>query len=383
MEFRVSIFQQFIAGSTPATGVNGFVEDFVSFALESKAFCVFSFLFGVGLAMQLERLSRRPAPYLLLTRRLVALLGFGLIHLIFIWNGDILTEYALAGLLILPFLRLPNWALAVAAAGFFTLYALMPSLPPLVAWPDTSAFASDVATADRVYSAGFYLEGWRFSVHELPLLVPLHVFVFPRTVALFLFGAFVWRMGVLRQPSSHSRLFSVVAAAGLGVGMALTYGATAGAFNSWGTLGMVLQALAPVVLAVGYGSVVIYLAQLHGAHNVLRPFAAVGRMAFTNYIAQSLIFGFVFFGYGLGLFGKMNAAPALLFGVIVYLLQAVLSAAWLRRFRFGPLEWFWRSLMYGRAQPMLMAVYARSAAEAYFRAGQPFERPLCASNLLR
>ena len=120
----------------------------------------------------------------------------------------------------------------------------------------------------------------------------------------------------------------------------------------WGVVGLVLAAFAPILLAVGYGAVVISAAQGLRAQRLLAPFAAVGRMAFTNYILQSVIFGFVFFGYGLGLFGRIGAAPALLLGIAVYGLQAILSTTWLRQFRFGPLEWLWRTLMYGRMQPM-------------------------------
>jgi len=75
-------------------------------------------------------------------------------------------------------------------------------------------------------------------------------------------------------------------------------------------------------------------------------------MAFTNYVLHSLIFGFIFFGYGLGLFGQMGAASALLLVVIVYALQTIFSSLWLSRFRFGPLEWLWRSITYNRLQPM-------------------------------
>jgi uncharacterized membrane protein YeiB len=107
-----------------------------------------------------------------------------------------------------------------------------------------------------------------------------------------------------------------------------------------------------LAIAVGYGAVVISAAQIPRAQRLLAPFAAVGRMAFTNYILQSVIFGFIFFGYGLGLFGHVGAALALLLGIAVYGLQAILSTIWLRQFRFGPLEWLWRTLMYGRMQPM-------------------------------
>jgi uncharacterized protein len=75
-------------------------------------------------------------------------------------------------------------------------------------------------------------------------------------------------------------------------------------------------------------------------------------MAFTNYLAQSVIFGWIFYGYGLGLFGGLGAAAALAIGIAVYAAQAVASTWWLKRHRFGPVEWFWRSLMYGARQDM-------------------------------
>ena len=95
-EFRVSLYQQFIAFSN-ADGLDGAVERFVSFFLEWKAVSLFSILFGLGLAMQFERLSRGGNAYSFLVRRLLVLLGLGRIHLIFIWNGDILTSYAFGG----------------------------------------------------------------------------------------------------------------------------------------------------------------------------------------------------------------------------------------------------------------------------------------------
>jgi uncharacterized protein len=74
-------------------------------------------------------------------------------------------------------------------------------------------------------------------------------------------------------------------------------------------------------------------------------------MAFTNYIVQSVVFSFLFFGWGLGWYG-MRSTPALLIGICVYVLQAIASDLWLKKFRFGPVEWLWRSMMYGTAQPM-------------------------------
>jgi len=337
-EFRVSLYQQFIA-NWHADGLDGAVERFVSFFLEWKAISLFSILFGLGLAMQLERLSRGDRAYALLARRLLVLLGLGLVHLVFIWNGDILTEYALAGLLVLPMLRMPRWLLGAAAACALALHIVLSVSPPLISMPSSSALASHVAFASDVYPSGTFLEVWRLSVSELPLLLPLHLSLFPRTVSLFLLGAFVWKCGVVQNLAAHRRLLQGVAIAGIALGFALTFAAQS-------------DSVAPVVVALGYGAVVLRIATGERTKKVLAPFAAIGRMAFTNYVAQSVIFGFVFFGYGLGLFGRTGAASALLIVVAVYGLQVLFSAFWLRRFRFGPIEWLWRSLMYNRKQAM-------------------------------
>lgn len=334
--FRVSIFQQFV--DTSSAGIHPFdalVERIVVLGLEEKAFCLFSLLFGIGLAIQFDRLSAIGRPLYWLTRRLAVLLLFGLIHLLLVWNGDILTDYALAGLVALPFLLLRPSGLLLAAFGFLVLHAVGPALYS-VPWPDAGALQLHVASANQVYSRGTFAEIWRFSVGELPLLLSLHAFVFPRTLALFLFGMFLWRAGVLRRVHAFQDEFIVAAVVGIAGGAAMTYA-------SFKNLGIVLWAL-------GYGAALMALT-LSIARGFLSAFAPIGRMAFTNYVMQSIIFGFIFFGYGLGQFGQMGATPVLALGTAVYIAQLFLSEWWLRRYRFGPIEWLWRTLMYGAAQP--------------------------------
>jgi len=100
---------------------------------------------------------------------------------------------------------------------------------------------------------------------------------------------------------------------------------------------------------------IIGLMTTSGGRTILGWAAPLGRMAFTNYVSQSVIFGWVFYGYGLGLFGQLGAATALSFGIVVYAAQAIFSKWWLRHHRFGPLEWLWRTLMYGDPQPMRLS----------------------------
>ena len=349
-EFRVSIFQQLVAPtSAPGHSADLVVERIVALGFEFKAFCLFALLFGVGLAILFERLSQRGRPLYWLVRRLAVLLALGLIHLLLVWNGDILTEYALAGFVALPFLRLRPFGLLIAASSFLVLYVAV-ALSYSAPWPNLQAH---VALANQVYSTGNFREIWRFSLAELPLLLPLHVFVFPRTLALFLFGMYLWKTGILKRAPELKYEFAAAAVAGIALGAILTSEDIRGLLASRGVWEDALAALAPVPLALGYGAALMALMQLSPTRGPLSIFAPIGRMAFTNYLMQSLIFGFIFFGYGLGQFGRMGAATAFALGVFVYIAQLMLSQWWLKRYRFGPIEWLWRTLMYGVAQPMI------------------------------
>jgi uncharacterized protein len=352
-EFRVSMFEQFLENRAALSSADRFASAVVSLGMASKAICLFSLLFGFGLAMQFEHLSKTGQPHYWLARRLFVLLGFGLIHLLFIWNGDILTVYALAGFLVLPFLGASARWLGFMSAGLFALYAAMPLLPAPLSLPSQSELQAHVAAADAVYPTGRVAEIWRFSVSELRMLLPLHAYIFPRTLALFFLGAYVWRTRlVLRALQGHAN--PVVGAAGFGmVGAVLAVATSSDADLRLGVIAPILANLAPIALATGYACAVIALFRYRRPARWLAVFAPMGRMAFTNYVSQSLIFCLLFFGYGLGLYGQLGVTETLLIGISVYVAQLAISTWWLGRFRYGPLEWCWRSLMHGKAQPML------------------------------
>ena len=138
-------------------------------------------------------------------RRLSALLAIGFVHLLLIWNGDILVEYALAGFIVLPFLLGPRRVLIAAAAVGLGLYVLGPLLPLSPSLPGSAWMARHVAEARQVYASGGFLDVLAFRARELPTILPLHVMVFPRTLALMLLGVLVWRAGVF-----HSRRVSAI-----------------------------------------------------------------------------------------------------------------------------------------------------------------------------
>jgi uncharacterized protein len=346
-KFRVSIFQQLLAPPSGG-GADLMVERVVALGLQSKAFCLFALLFGVGLAIQFERLSGTGRPLYWLARRLGVLLAFGLIHLLFIWNGDILTEYALAGFVVLPLLLLPARALLLAALAFLAAYAGAPALYS-ISWPGAAELRAHVASANHVYSSGTLAEVWQFSLGELPWLLKLHLSVFLRTLALFVLGMSLWKAGILKRTQDFRSEILIAAVAGIALGAVLTGAEAHDALGGLDAAGQALADLAPVLLALGYGAALFALAERPSTRRFLSVFAPLGRMAFTNYVLQSFVLGFIFFSYGLGQFGRMGAAAAFALGVALYAAQLVFSKRWLRRYRFGPLEWLWRKLMYGAA----------------------------------
>jgi uncharacterized protein len=176
--------------------------------------------------------------------------------------------------------------------------------------------------AARVYGHGGWSEMLVFRQREtVTMILPLLIGTLQWTFGLMLIGAAVWRIGIVRDPRRYRRCLIAVCLIGA----------------VWG-----IATGSKLPLAFAYAAAIL----AWGGAEFLRPVAAAGRMALTNYLTQSLIFATIF--YGFGLFGRLDMATAAMLGVAVYGAQLAFSVWWLRRYRFGPFEWFWRSLTYGR-----------------------------------
>jgi uncharacterized protein len=353
--FRVSIFEQFLPGRTDGTWLDRAVHAILLIGIDMKAWTLFSLLFGVGLAIQYDHLSTSTRRTVLLVRRLAFLLLIGAIHLVFVWNGDILFGYAIAGFIVLPFMFGPPRVPAVAGTVLMVWFIASSFLPPIATMPSRAWMTHNVADAVRIYSSGGFPEVLAFRIHELSGFLSLNLFMFPRTVALMLIGVAAWRSDLFRVGTRTSRYLPLVAAVGILFGGAFAVAHV----NDWTGLGwraeLSLERLSVVLMACGYGAAIIWATDKAKARNLLAWAAPIGRMAFTNYLMQSLIFGWVFYGYGLGLFGKLGVAAALAIGTCVYILQIAFSAYWLQRYQYGPMEWLWRTAMYGTRQPLRRA----------------------------
>jgi uncharacterized protein len=200
------------------------------------------------------------------------------------------------------------------------------------------------------------MEVLAFRIREIPAIATLHFLIFPRTIGLFLIGALLWKTGLLRKIETHRRVLFAIGTAAFVAGVGLSAIGREQALVGRQALGVwyfTIERSIPIILASSYGAIVL-AAMTTRAGKMLAWAAPLGRMAFTNYLVQSIILGWIFYGYGLGLFGTVGVTTAFAMGVLIYIVQVLASTWWLRRLRFGPMEWLWRTLMYRTLQPMRM-----------------------------
>lgn len=323
---------------------------------------LFGLLFGAGAvyyARKFEGAGAREGTALW-CRRMAVLLGIGLAHAIGLWYGDILVTYALVGLVALWWVR--RWRVGTLIASGSALIALgwllgggfifllgVSGDAPESPW-DPSTFAAEMGA----YGAGSgYLNG---VTHRLFMLVFMYLIMLPLWFGPYFLGVMMLGMALMKArvlQGERPGVSAALAVVGLGVGLTGSVVAALIAEGGWlggnRGVGLTLHYVCASPTALGYiGLVTLALGggRLSRVTGVLAP---VGRMALTNYLLQTVICTTVFYGYGLGLFGRVGFVGLAAFVGCVWLVNITLSGVWLSRYRFGPMEWVWRSLTYGRA----------------------------------
>lgn len=334
--------------SAAQNGAERWLEGMVRIFVQGTSYALFSFLFGLGLALQLRRGGAALAR---VRRRLLILLLLGLAHAVLIWYGDILIAYAVGGLVLTLFAFQRSWVLVAAALLFFALSSaayLTPYDPGLAG----GAPWLNQATFSQTFGTGSYLEVVAYQARMAGReLLDLPRFV-PTVLWLFLLGLLAGRHGLLEH--SLPRVWRNILLAALPLALFFK-----GYYAYWYVVGGYHPAANGYSFAIGGPALMfVYLALLTRLlgrprwAQRLAPFGLVGRLALTHYLGQSLVCTLIFNGYGLGLFGRFSLSLSLLLVVVIFALQVGFSYLWLARFRFGPAEWVWRSLTYGRAQPL-------------------------------
>jgi len=354
---------------------------------DSKFWTLFSFLFGLGFALQMQRAESRGAHFVTLyARRLSVLLLFGLIHHFLLYAGDILYDYAVVGFVLLLFRKLPDRTVLILALTCFLIpmgrHAVQvrlnevqrsdPQAARLVAQREAESKREDEEWV-RTFTPGSFSEVVAYRArHFVARRISMHnsLFELVGPLPLFLLGLLVGRHRVFQNMREHLPFVRKVLPWTLALGLICTGISITGKWPDpilpyetplWRGL---LWYVGTLALSFSYACMVILLAQKGHWQVRFTPLAAVGRTALSNYLLQSLVFSTIFSHYGLGMAGKIGPRLNLALTVLIYGLQLPLSVWWLRHFRFGPAEWLWRTLTYGSAQPMRLVTEASAAVQA-------------------
>jgi len=350
---------------TPELGtVDQFLRMLLDVFIETKFFAIFSLLFGVGFYIFMKRAEEKGRNFkLLYSRRLIVLALFGFLHLVFFWYGDILLRYALSGFLLFFFYKRKEKTILLWLASFvviligllsFSFFGSTDSLEQQISILSTEG-APKVEEAIYIYNYGAYYEwlSYRFTNEVIPVLKNIP-FAIITSLFYFLIGLYAAQKGIFINFPLHKKfikrvwLYSLLISIPFSVGIIVIHMGVLdfGILND--------QLIESFVLINGLGLSLFYITTIllilgKGKWNkLLHPLGYVGRMALTNYIVQTLICVGIFTGFGI--FGGINLRLGIVISFIIFLFQILYSLLWLKYFRFGPLEWIWRSLTYGRFQ---------------------------------
>jgi uncharacterized protein len=347
--------------------IDHYVEWFDHFLIDGKFYSLFSMLFGIGFALQLKRASALDTDFTSrFRRRLLIMFIFGLLHAILLYVGDILTVYALTGFILILFRKSSDKFLLRSAF----ILTLLPIIQYAIFWAMNLVSPPEPIVAQegprffdqliQIARTGSFIEILQNNIGGLIFgRYPDLLFTgrFFRILAMFLVGFYISKNMLYANVEANRPLIRKVmiwgAIIGIPCNIALAMMMTTEAYYNYEPLGIIQ----PIVYAFGvpalclfYASAIALMFQNDLMKKRLMIFAPVGQLALTNYLMQSVICVFIFMSYGLGLAATIGPAKLTLIAFAIYISQLVFSHIWIKFFRFGPMEWLWRSLTYGKWQ---------------------------------
>ncbi len=355
----------------------------LDFLLSGKFFTMFTFLFGVGMAVQMSRAIAKdnekkfPMVYV---RRLLLLLIIGLIHEAFVLEGMVLLWYPVIGFLLLLFRKFKPgpmltmvFFLILLTPGVTTLWLALsrPAPPPEQQVRQTTQKQETTKTDEqkawegcsaviKIYKEGGYTDIVKERLAVVPATFMNILIVGWYILGVFMLGTWTWRKGIFHDIKKHHKFLKTILFYSLIIGVVFT--TTIQLVPFWGSIKssplwiyfiiVVVRWTGLAALTVFYISGFLLLYPKAFFKRLVKPIEAVGRAALSNYIFQNIIIAFIFYSYGLKLIGDTLPLVNMLICFPIFAIQIPLSVWWMKRYRFGPVEWLWRSLTYGKRQPM-------------------------------
>jgi uncharacterized protein len=378
-----------------ATGYNLTVWWMNTLFFEGTMRGMFSMLFGAGVLLFTSRKSESMVGTVvtdLFFRRLLWMLLFGVIHCyLLLWDGEILYSYAIVGMFAFSFRHLKPKNLLIGAT-IILLIATAFGVKDYFKYKDAfekvtvantkkingQTLSKEDSTSIEKWN-GFVKEEkvtpeqlkqemdarskgyWSIVMHKLPLnqymqTAFLYFINFWDTLAMMLWGMAFFKLGILKGNKSN-RFYWLMALIGYGIGITTNYFEGSHIISSNFSILSINKTymtyhLGRIPTACGHIALIMLFVKSGFLPLLQKALAAVGQMAFTNYITQSIICNFIFLGYGFSMYGKLQRYELYYIVFSIWVFQLIVSPIWLKYFRFGPLEWLWRSLTYWKMQPM-------------------------------
>lgn len=333
---------------------------------EGKFYTIFSFLFGLGFYIFIERAEAKTnSPKKLFLRRSIILFLFGVLHLVFVWYGDILHTYGLVAFILILFKNskvktVRNWIIILLTfsllmiAGFVILNDFI-ELSNSGIFQETNLSMQLMAEESiEVYTNGSYGELVAYRVtKELPIILANLIGIAPKILGMFLIGLYVGKRKIHASLQEHKAF--------IGKSWKIT-----GVVGWLSTIAYVLiqlniiklnpvvnngvihlfKEMATIFLSLFYMTSLVLLYQKVNFRKYLQPISYMGQMALTNYLIQCILCSLIFYGYGIGLAQRISITSIILLTLFIYFGQMLFSKAWLKKFQYGPFEWLWRYLTY-------------------------------------
>ncbi len=334
-------------------------EIFLSFLIDNKFITLFSLLFGYGFGVVIDRIAAKGIPVVpFFIRRMSILLLIGLLHISF-WWGEILSTYALCGMLLLMFRKVSGRGLLIWGAALLFIIGPIIQLLKLSLLPDASTYR-DLLFKDylkAIYSGNF------FSIAEYNYKIVNFLFIerwsqyrdMAEILGKFLFGYYILRKNILSNNSSNIQLLKKAQRITLLVGLLYLIEKAYYRFSGVELDNLSFQALQYAFERIGILAVTLFYAvsislifYRNKMHNVLIALQPVGMMSLTNYLTHTVFYVILYYGIGFGLMGKIHLEWTIPIGLLIFLLQVLFSKFWMKLMYYGPVEWLWRQATYGK-----------------------------------
>lgn len=331
------------------------VQNIVDIFFQASFYTLFSFMFGFGIQMMKDRLVEKEIPYQpVIFRRLLVLAGFGLIHAFLIWHGDILLSYGVLGLVLLAFFKVSLNTLLGWAYGMLAFLVLPLTLALFLARDQIQGGVNRPAIREAIqnYGNGSFITIWQQNLNDWMYAnqwgnIP---FLALSLIPMFLFGMYVCRRHWLHEPAQHMHSIKKVWIM-TGV-LFLIFKAGPHLYDNPEWFQLAQDSIGGSASAIFYVLSITLLFRTNWGSRIIHPLTWVGRMSLSNYILQSIISFWLFYSIGFGFYGEIPPIGSVIIVVVVYTMQIFVSKAWLKKYRYGPLEWLWRTLTYGKKQPL-------------------------------